>query len=187
MQLRGLRTAVEAVEAAVGMTGGTQFGSIPTFSTRGFGSNSVSILRDGIRQNTASQSSRTVDSFVLDRIEVLRGPDGLMFGEGAIGGAVNYISKSPSADFRGDALASYGAWGSYRVGLGAGGPLGKSGVTYRADYSHNFTEGFQDRNSQRYDALALAVGWRATEKLTLTWFGTFLDDWNESYYGSPVI
>ena len=89
MQLRGLRTAVEAVEAAVGMTGGTQFGSIPGYWTRGFGGNSVTIMRDGIRQNTASQSSRTIDSFLLDRVEVLKGPSSIMFGEGAIGGAVN--------------------------------------------------------------------------------------------------
>lgn len=194
MQLRGLRTAVEAVESAVGMTGGTAFGSIPNYSTRGFGGNNVNIMRDGIRQNTASQSSRTVDSFILDRIEVLKGPDGLMFGEGAIGGAVNYISKNPSPTFRGDALASYDGWGSYRLALGVGGPLSfrslnsqPSTLNYRLDYSHNYTNGYQDRNSQRYDALALAVGWRATEQLTLTWFGTFLDDWNESYYGSPTI
>ncbi|MBL9213066.1 MAG: TonB-dependent receptor plug domain-containing protein, partial [Opitutaceae bacterium] len=187
MQLRGLRTAVEAVEAAVGMTGGTQFGSIPSYSTRGFGGNNVSILRDGIRQNTASQSSRTVDSFILDRIEVLKGPDGLMYGEGAIGGAVNYISKSPGATFRGDALASLGPWGSYRVGAGIGGPIGGTRLTYRADYSHNETNGYQDRNYQRYDAVALSVGWRASDRFTLTWWGTFLDDRNESYYGNPVI
>ncbi|WP_414663603.1 TonB-dependent receptor [Horticoccus sp. 23ND18S-11] len=197
MQLRGLRTAVEAVEAAVGMTGGTQFGSIPNYSTRGFGGNNVSIMRDGIRQNTASQSSRTVDSFILDRIEVLKGPDGLMFGEGAIGGAVNYISKSPSATFRGDAMASLGPWGSYRDGVGFGGPLAAPSeisnfksqipVTFRADYSHNQTNAYQERNSQRYDALALSVGWRVSEKLSLTWYGTFLDDWNESYYGNPTI
>ena len=42
MQLRGLRTAVESVESAVGMTGGTNFGSIPTYSTRGFGGNNSS-------------------------------------------------------------------------------------------------------------------------------------------------
>ncbi len=187
MQLRGLRTAVEAVEAAVGMTGGTNFGSIPTYSTRGFGGNNVTVMRDGIRQNTASQSSRTVDSFLLDRIEVLKGPDGLMFGEGAIGGAVNYISKSPTPSFRGDAMASYGAWGSYRVGVGAGGPLGDTGFNYRADYSHNQTSAYQERNSQRYDAIALSLSWRATDKLSFTWFGTFLDDWNESYYGNPTI
>src|SRR5690606_23441250 len=95
MQARGLRTAVEAVEAAVGMTGGTQYGSIPSYTTRGFGGNSVTVMRDGIHQNTASQSSRTVDSFILDRVEVLKGPAGLMFGEGAVGGAVNYLSKLP--------------------------------------------------------------------------------------------
>jgi iron complex outermembrane receptor protein len=187
MQLRGLRTAVEAVEAAVGMTGATNFGSIPTYSTRGFGGNNVTVMRDGIRQNTASQSSRTVDSFLLDRIEILKGPDGLMFGEGAIGGAVNYISKSPNASFRGDALASYGGWGTWRVGLGAGGPIGRTGVNYRADYSHSETKGYQDRNSLRYDAVALSLGWRVNDRLSLTWFGTFLDDWNESYYGNPVI
>ncbi len=192
MQLRGLRTAVEAVEAAVGMTGGTQFGSIPSYSTRGFGGNNVSILRDGIRQNTASQSSRTVDSFLLDRIEVLKGPDGLMYGEGAIGGAVNYISKSPTPAFRGEALASLGPWGSYRAGIGVGGPLLSRGgnqpsLAYRADYSHQETNGYQERNSQRYDALALSLAWRASERFSLTWWGTFLDDTNESYYGNPTI
>lgn len=187
MQLRGLRTAVEAVEAAVGMTGGTNFGSIPTYSTRGFGGNNVTIMRDGLRQNTASQSSRTIDSFLLDRVEVLKGPAGLMFGEGAVGGAVNYISKAPSATFCGDAIASLGPWGSYRVGFGVGGPAAQTGFTYRADYSHNQTNGYQERNHQRYDALALALGWRVSEKFSLTWFGTFLDDWNESYYGNPVV
>lgn len=190
MQLRGLRTAVEVVESAVGMTGGTQYGSIPTYTTRGFGSNSVSILRDGIRQNTASQSSRTIDSFLMDRVEVLKGPAGLMFGEGAIGGAVNYISKAPSATAKGEAFFSAGAWESYRLGLGWGGPLpiGRDGtVTARVDYSHSETAGYVDRNAQHYDAVAGAVGWQASGRLKLTFHTTYLEDWNESYYGNPVI
>ncbi|MBX3736601.1 MAG: TonB-dependent receptor [Candidatus Didemnitutus sp.] len=190
MQLRGLRTAVEAVEAAVGMTGGTQFGSIPTYSTRGFGSNSVTIMRDGIRQNTASQSSRTVDSFLLDRVEILKGPASLMFGEGAIGGAVNYLSKPPATRAGGEAFASVGAWDSYRYGLGWGGPLplGKKGsVTSRLDYSHNETAGYVDRNAQRYDGLAAALGWQVSDTLKLTFNTTGLKDWNESYYGNPVV
>ncbi len=190
MQLRGLRTAVEAVESAVGMTGGTQYGSIPTYSTRGFGSNSVSILRDGIRQNTASQSSRTIDSFLLDRVEVLKGPAGLMFGEGAIGGAVNYLSKAPAATAGGEVFLSVGAWESYRLGLGWGGPLplGQAGtVTSRLDYSHNETAGYADRNAQRYDAVAGALGWQVSDRLTLTLNTSLFKDWNESYYGNPVV
>jgi iron complex outermembrane receptor protein len=191
MQLRGLRTAVEAVEAAVGMTGGTNFGSIPNYSTRGFGGNNVTIMRDGIRQNTASQASRTIDSYLLDRVEILKGPAGLMFGEGAIGGAVNYISKSPSPQFGGDVLASYGAWNSLRVGAGVGGPLslgtGTAPLTTRVDYSHNETDGCQDNNRQRYDAGSVAFGWKPTSAPTLHFYSAFLDDWNQSYYGSPVI
>lgn len=193
MQLRGLRTAVEAVEAAVGMTGGTQYGSIPTYSTRGFGSNSVTIMRDGIRQNTASQSSRTVDSFLLDRVEILKGPASLMFGEGAIGGAVNYLSKNPSATPRGELLASVGAWDTYRLGLGWGGPLvrslnsQRSSLNFRADYSHLETAGYVDRNEQRYDGFAAALGWQVSPQLTLTLNTTLLKDWNESYYGNPVV
>lgn len=191
MQLRGLRTAVEAVEAAVGMTGGTQFGSIPGYTTRGFGGNSVTVMRDGIRQNTASQSSRTIDSFLLDRIEVLKGPAGLMFGEGAVGGAVNYLSKNPSATAGGDLLASIGSWDTYRIGLGWGGQLPVGGddapLTARFDYSHQESAGYVDRNAQRYDAFAGALGWQVTPAFKLTLFGTFLDDWNESYYGNPVV
>ncbi len=198
MQLRGLRTAVEAVEAAVGMTGGTQFGSIPTYSTRGFGGNNVSILRDGIRQNSASQSSRTIDSFAIDRIEILKGPEGLMYGEGAIGGAVNYISKAPSESFRGEALASIDGWGSTRVGIGAGGPLaptlgsrsrarGVPALLYRFDYSHNDARGYAAGNAQRYDAAALALTWRISPIFALTWFSTGLADDTASFYGTPVI
>lgn len=191
MQLRGLRTAVEAVEASVGMTGGTSFGSIPTYSTRGFGGNNVTILRDGIRQNTASQSSRTLDSFLLDRIEVLKGPASLMFGEGAVGGAVNYLSKSPSLRAGGEALGSVGAWDTYRLGLGWGGPLALGArfapLATRFDYSHQETAGYVDRQRQRYDAGALALGWAATPRLQLSLSASYLTDWNESYYGNPVI
>lgn len=193
MQLRGLRTAVEAVEAAVGMTGGTAFGSIPNYSTRGFGGNNVTIMRDGIRQNTASQSSRTVDSFLLDRIEVLKGPSSLMFGEGAVGGAINYVSKNPDLTRRGELLASAGPWESYRFGLGLGGPLLPPGasrtlpLSYRLDLSLNSTAGYQDRNQQDYLGLAGALGWRVNSRLTLTYSGTWLADSVESYYGTPVL
>ena len=58
IEQRGAWSGTEAVELAVGMNSQTGVGSIPSYSTRGFSGNSVSIMRDGIRQNTASQSSR---------------------------------------------------------------------------------------------------------------------------------
>ena len=69
------------------MSTGGQFGGLE----------STPLFRDGVRQNTMSQSSRPVDAFLLDRIEILKGPSSLLYGEGAIGGAVNVVSKAPAA------------------------------------------------------------------------------------------
>src|SRR5688572_13461951 len=73
IQERGARSVEEAVQLAVGMQASTGVGSIPGYNTRGWSGNNISIMRDGIRQNTQSQSSRPVDSFLLERIEVLKG------------------------------------------------------------------------------------------------------------------
>jgi iron complex outermembrane receptor protein len=187
MQLRGFRTGVEAVEGAVGMTGGTQFGSIPGFATRGFTANSVTVMRDGIRQNTGSQSARTVDAFNLDRVEILKGPSSLMFGEGAIGGAVNYLSKNPDRKVRGEAVASYGSFGSFRLGVGAGGPVITDKLFARADFSYTERDGYVDRAYERYAGFSGALGWDVSRTFKLTWYTTYLEDWNESYYGNPVV
>ena len=187
MEFRGFRTAAEAVEGAVGMTGGIFFGSIPYYSTRGFSGNNITVLRDGIRQNTAAQASRPLDSFNLDRVEILKGPSSLMFGEGAVGGAVNYVSKSPDKTFRGEALASYGAWNAVRLGVGLGGPVVADTLNFRFDLSHTSTDGYVERNSQEYTGFSGALGWRIAPRLTLTLSSTYLRDNIESYYGNPVI
>jgi len=194
MRLRGYRTAVEAVEGAVGMTGGTAFGSIPAYAARGFAGNAVTIMRDGIRQNTASQSSRTTDSFLLDRVEILKGPASLLFGEGAVGGAVNYVSKSPDRTRRSETFASYGAWNTVRAALGTGGPVPlrsadsqPSTLNYRFDYSYQATDGYVDGNAQRYHGFGGALDYAVTPVLRLKYFSTFLRDHNASYYGNPVI
>lgn len=189
IQLRGARTAVEAVENAVGMTGGTSVGSIPTFATRGFTGNDITVMRDGIRQNTNSQAARPLDAFLFDRVEVLKGPASLLYGEGAIGGAVNYVSKLPTATTQGETLLSASAWDTYRTAVGIGGPLGQadSPFGYRADFSRQSTNGFVDRNASELHAFAGALRWTISPTASLTLQGTYLTDETESYYGTPVV
>ncbi len=187
IQLRGARTALEAVEAAVGMTGTTGVGSIPSYATRGFSGADITIMRDGIRQNTSSQASRPLDSFLFDRIEVLKGPASLLYGEGAIGGAVNYVSKQASAQSQRELHVSTGSWGRQRVGFGASGPTGAAGLSYRADVSLSRNEGYIDRNQEDYTAAAAELRWDATARTSLSLGITVLEDAVESYYGTPLV
>jgi iron complex outermembrane receptor protein len=183
---RGLRTTVETVNSVVGVQGGLAVGSIPRYSMRGVFGNQVTILFDGVRMNTQSQSERPVDAFNLDRVEVLKGPSSVLFGEGAIGGSINYVSKQPDGVARTDLLFTAGSWDTFRAGVGTGGTLAP-GVTYRADVSSSSGGGHVDRNATRLFNFSGALGWRAGERLTLTLYGVYTEDQFEPYYGTPVV
>lgn len=187
IRISGARTALEAVENAVGMTGVVGVGSIPSYSTRGFTGGDITIMRDGIRQNTASQSSRPLDSFLFDRIEVLKGPASLLYGEGAIGGAVNYVSKQASNRFEAEALLSAGYWDSYSGAFGAGGPTPIESLSFRADVSRRQERGFVDRSDAQYNAIGGELRWQPSADTSVRFSGTVLHDDTESYYGTPLV
>ncbi len=94
-----------------------------TFRIRGLGG--VATYVDGIWQSS-SANLLTRNIVELERIEVLRGPQGTLFGRNSTGGAVQLISKRPEAEFGGRATVSLGslnqADGSVSVDL----PLGDS-------------------------------------------------------------
>ncbi len=88
--------------------------------------------------------------FDLDRVEVLRGPQGTLFGAGSEGGTVRYLTPQPSLDKfssygRTELSTTKGGAPSYEAGVAVGGPIfpGVLGVRISADYRHD--GGFVDR------------------------------------------
>ncbi len=121
-------------------------------------------MRDGIRQNTGSQSSRPLDAFLFERIEVLKGPASCSMAKARSAARSSYVSKTAPRQFTGEAYASGGSWDTYRAGLGVGGPTGIDNVFFRFDASHNSSDGYVNGSEYQYDAFASDVRWEISDQ-----------------------
>ncbi|MGL4574609.1 MAG: TonB-dependent receptor, partial [Burkholderiaceae bacterium] len=188
MDRRGLRTPLEATVTAVGVTGGALPGSNPRYSMRGFTDNNITLLRDGIRQNTMAQSSRPVDAFMLERIEVLKGPSSLMHGEGAVAGAINYVSRAPQYTPSTEILAAAGSYDSWRGGASTTAPFAGNTAAYRITGAVSDTgDGYIPRSGNKLASVGFGLAFRASSQLS---GGLQFDGQREdtaSWFGLPVI
>lgn len=94
---------------------------ISTGLTSGTDDPSVATHIDGAYQ----PRSRSIDIAMVDleRVEVLAGPQGTLYGRNATGGAVNYVLRGASTDFEADVTGRVGNYGRYGVAASASGPL----------------------------------------------------------------
>jgi iron complex outermembrane receptor protein len=126
----------------------------PQFYIRGVGSNSDSAAGDptvGVFQDeiyVGRISGAAFDVFDMQRVEVLRGPQGTLFGRNTSGGAVNFVPNRPDQDFFASAELSFGNYDSIegRAVLNGGitdSLAGRLSVSHRqhSGYSENITTG----------------------------------------------
>jgi iron complex outermembrane receptor protein len=91
----------------------------------------------------AFQQGSIFATFDVDRVEVLKGPQGTLFGRNATGGLVHFISRKPSQDFEGYVDAKIGAYNERRVEAAISGPLSDS-VAYRLSGFTGQHDGYLD-------------------------------------------
>jgi len=116
---------------------------------RGFDLCTSAIYRDGLPQKVIDFSGFKIEPYGLERIEVLKGPSSVLYGENEAGGMVNAITKRPTDKPIYDGFLSYGSFNTVEAGLDVGGPIDDAGVwSYRltglvrngeieTDYSRN--------------------------------------------------
>lgn len=136
------------------------------------------IYLDGTRMvNTWNFNEWRPEPYTLERIEVLRGPSSVLYGDTSTAGLLNLISKRPRAESASEIGVQYGSFNRKQVQLDSTGKLTKDG-----EWLYRFIGVFRDSNMQtdyvKDDRIVLApsLTWRPTNDTSWTVLGTYQKD-----------
>jgi len=128
---------------------------------------------DGVNQ--FSLDTYIPQLFDVERIEVLRGPQGTLYGRNALGGVINVITKQPSNQTSGFAELEFGSYGEQRYSLGLRTPLIKDKLFLGIAGVYSGFNGFytNEYNNSKFDKQHFFLGsyylkYLASQKWTLT-------------------
>lgn len=165
---------------------GTSSSTVYTLRGIGFNSNflgaspTVAVYVDEVPLTYPAMTQGAV--LDLERVEVYKGPQGILFGQNSTAGAVNFIAAKPTDHFTANVSGSYGRFNRWDGQFAVSGPLSdtlkarlavrqEGGGDWQRSYTRNASLGERDRTSAR-----LLVDWAPADTLKVT-FG--LSGWRD--------
>ncbi|MGB6102600.1 MAG: TonB-dependent siderophore receptor [Pusillimonas sp.] len=152
------------------------------FTVRGF---SATTLLDGLRIFGSRDALPQVDAYRLQRVDVLKGPSSVMFGQGGPGGVVNQISKRPTSDARNEVELQVGNFDYRRANFDFSGPMDESGqFLYRLTGSGYMSDGQLDNTEERRYFISPSFTWQPSSDTRLTLLTNLQRDPDMGSYGA---
>ena len=184
---RGYVTVEQAANSLPGVTSGGSPGDPASFSMRGFTGDQITVLHNGLYLGPSNMTNRPQNTFNLQSVEILKGPSSVLYGQGAIGGAVNVTNKAPSfGEPRYELQAGFGSFGSTSFGFGVGGGLSEN-VGVRFDLSRTASDGYVDDSASNALNATLSVLWRVNDDLDVQASIDYGEDEPTNYFGTPLV
>jgi len=190
VRARGDRSVQDAVSRSTGISRtGTPGDGGTSLQARGFtGQSSVMQLYDGNRMYTGMGTvTFPVDTWSVERVDVLRGPASVLYGEGATGAVVNVIPKKPfEGEIENHLRVGYGSYDRQQQAFDSGGSLTDT-LSYRLNLNRLRSNGWIDRGDSSSDFISAALRWQATDDLAFTLAHDYGDQRPQNYFGTPLI
>ncbi|MGA0602833.1 TonB-dependent receptor [Caulobacter sp. KR2-114] len=122
-------------------------GNQPIITIRGIGINDentnnagpIAVYVDDVY--LSSPAAQTFSTFDLERVEVLKGPQGTLYGRNTSGGAINYVSVKPSDTFSAMGHFSYSSFNTFNIEAAVGGPIAP-GLDGRISFLKDNSDGY---------------------------------------------
>ncbi|KAF0862667.1 TonB-dependent siderophore receptor [Pseudomonas sp. LD120] len=190
LRARGDRSIQDAVSRSAGISRtGTPGDGGTSLSARGFtGQGSVMQLYDGNRLYSGMGTvTFPVDTWAVERVDVLRGPASVLYGEGATGAVINTVSKKPfSGAIENRLRLGYGSFDRQQQALDSGGSLSDT-LSYRLNLNRLRSNGWVDRGDASADFLSAALRWQASDDLAFTLAHDYGDQNPMNHFGTPLV
>ncbi|MFK4383922.1 TonB-dependent receptor [Bradyrhizobium sp. USDA 223] len=188
MREQGYRTVSEVAQGAVGVSSGDNPAEPSAFSMRGFTNSQINTLYNGIKIGPQNMTSRIVDTANLEAVEFLKGPASLISGEGAAGGAINFVTKQPrTGPVSNEANFSWDSLNSFRAHYGSGGSANVQGLDYRFDISRSTLNGFADDTNVKTFGTSGQLNYRVSDSLRIWGAVEYREDRSKAYWGAPLV
>lgn len=155
----------------------------------GFGTGSVFVgFLDGLRLPRGQAFGQfSIDPFLLDRVEIIKGPSAVLYGQVNPGGLVNQVSRAPTRESAGEVRAEIGSYDRYQGGVVSRGSIDENGDLLYSIAAIARTSGtrFEDVNEKRV-AVAPALSWVPNAATTFTVRGFYTHDPAGGYFNSAL-
>ncbi len=178
---RGIVNVKDLFNSAAGVVGyekPTGAGSI-SLNIRGIGSGNPTLWQDPANAiyvdgvYVGKGIGNSVDALDLERIEILRGPQGTLYGRNSTGGAVNFITQKPGEETTGSLVVSAGNYGYSSIQGRYSAPLSDT-LSFAASFQTRERDPFFDNTNTQAedfqglnrDSYRLAVRWTPSDRLT---------------------
>jgi iron complex outermembrane receptor protein len=184
---QGLNTVGDALRNASGVQSFRWYGVYEQYTIRGFNDPDRDafnvVLYDGLRRGGNRYATQTNN---IQAVEVLKGPNSILYGRGAVGGTINIVRKKPQMVRAYDLMYRGGRFNTHQVAAGATGAVGGSSrVAYRVDSGFEASDGWRNAGADRFNfapSLTAQIGSRAR----LTVQQTFVRDKFDGDGGVPL-
>lgn len=188
IEARGIDTTQEALKSVPGITTSSAPGSPGAVYYRGFSGGSVTQLFNGITVQYDVIAARPIDSWIYERVEAIGGPSTFMYGAGAVGGSINYVTKLANREGNAtEAKAAYGSYDANQVSIGSNRKLADNHFV-RLDLNRNAMNGWSEGTKREAWQGAASWLWDLTPNISHT---LAIEHHDESvdrpYWGTPLL